>query len=229
MKKKILIVVDVQNSFCDPKGELYVAGSEKIFDGINALLDGDEFFLKILTQDWHPRGHVSFASTHGAKPFTLKETSQGIGSPEGAKIIGQTMWPDHCVEGTWGAEIHPAIHADKADLIYRKGRDPTRESYSAFTYVHEGKGTPADDSVFGDMMKSVSCDAVYVCGVALDFCVSNTAIDAVNLFKSVYVIAEATRAVDEKNRDACLDQLKKNYVNVLNFPGFIKNESSKRR
>ena len=213
MKRKVLIVVDPQNDFCDPKGSLYVAGSEGIFDKVNALLDSDEFALKVITQDWHPKGHVSFASTHGAELFTQKETLQGTGSPKGTKTIKQTMWPDHCVEGTWGAEIHPAIHVDKADLIYRKGRDSNRECYSAFEYVHEGEAFIEDYTIFYSMMANVDADEVYVCGLCLDYCCLQTAIGAEELFERVYIVADASRAVDEEHREDYLaDYIQRNIV-----------------
>jgi nicotinamidase/pyrazinamidase len=201
VKKKILIVVDPQNDFCDPKGSLYVAGSEKVFDKVNALLDDDEFFFKVVTQDWHPKNHVSFASTHGAEVFTQKDTLQGT------KKIKQTMWPDHCVEGTWGAEIHQAIHADKADVIYRKGRDPNRECYSAFRYVHEGEATFNDNTTFYDMMADVDVEEVYICGFATDFCVKATAISANELFPKVIVVHDACRAVDQEHEKEILSKL----------------------
>jgi len=114
-----LIVIDVQNDFC-PGGALAVAGGDEIVAPINALMD--EFAAVVLTQDWHPKGHSSFASSHeGAAPFSMATMPYG----------DQTLWPDHCIQGTEGAAFHPALRTD-ADLIIRKGMNPAIDSYSAF-------------------------------------------------------------------------------------------------
>ena len=114
-----LIVIDVQNDFC-PNGALAVAGGDEIIPRINRLMQ--EIPVVVLTQDWHPEEHSSFAAMHGVEPFTQIEMPYGP----------QTLWPSHCVWGTQGAEFHPDLHVDPADLVIRKGFRPHVDSYSAF-------------------------------------------------------------------------------------------------
>ena len=122
-----LLVIDVQNDFC-PGGALAVAGGDAIVSGINTLM-GD-FQAVILTQDWHPAGHSSFASTHDAAPMSMMDMPYGP----------QVLWPDHCIQGTVGAAFHENLHADRADLIIRKGYNLAIDSYSAF--FENDKTTP---------------------------------------------------------------------------------------
>lgn len=174
-----LIVVDVQNDFC-PGGRLAVAGGDAIVPGINALMD--DFATVVLTQDWHPAGHSSFASSHpGAAPFSV------IDMPYGR----QTLWPDHCVQGSDGAAFRPDLRTDPAALVIRKGMNPALDSYSAF--FENDRVTPTGLDGF---LKSRRITAVTLAGLATDFCVAFSAIDAARLGLAVTVRGDLSRAID---------------------------------
>ncbi|MCF6316034.1 MAG: bifunctional nicotinamidase/pyrazinamidase [Marinosulfonomonas sp.] len=174
-----LIVIDVQNDFC-PNGALAVAGGNEIIAGINAMM-GD-FDATILTQDWHPAGHSSFASSHAGKdPYTL------INMPYGAQVL----WPDHCIQGTKGAEFHSELHTDPADMIIRKGYNPAIDSYSAF-FENDHK-TPTGLEGY---LRSRRITSLTMVGLATDFCVQYSALDAVRLGFDTTVLESACRAID---------------------------------
>ncbi|WP_417258359.1 bifunctional nicotinamidase/pyrazinamidase [Celeribacter sp.] len=172
-----LIVIDIQNDFC-PGGALAVAGGDEIVAGVNALMD--DFDAVILTQDWHPRGHSSFATTHGADPFTTTEMPYGT----------QVLWPDHCIQGTDGAAFHPALRTD-ADLIIRKGFNPAIDSYSAF--FENDQTTPTGLEGY---LRTRGIDTLTLVGLATDFCVNFSAVDAAKLGFSVTVRTDLCRAID---------------------------------
>jgi len=192
MARKLLVVVDPQIDFTSPDGALSVKDAHLAFDNINKLLNSDEFVLKVITQDWHPANHVSFASTHGAEMFTKKQTKQGT------KFITQMMWPTHCVAGTKGAEITPMIESERANLIVRKGTDPYRENYSALEYAYEGESTFNDNTPFYEMFTNLDIDEVYVCGFATDYCVAQTA-RSFDEIVPTFIVSDACKAVDENN------------------------------
>ena len=174
-----LIVIDVQNDFC-PKGALAVAGGDEIVAGINALMG--QFDAVVLTQDWHPAGHSSFATSHAGKsPYDL------IDMPYGPQVL----WPDHCIQGTDGAAFHPALDSDHADLIIRKGYNPAIDSYSAF-FENDHK-TPTGLEGY---LRTRGIAKVTLVGLALDFCVNYSAIDAAKLGFDVTVRKELCRAID---------------------------------
>lgn len=174
-----LIVIDVQNDFC-PGGALAVAGGDEIIPRINRLMQ--EFPVTVLTQDWHPEEHSSFAAMHeGAAPFTQ------IDMPYGP----QTLWPVHCVWGTEGAAFHPGLSTDPADLVIRKGFRPQIDSYSAF--FENDHVTPT--GLAGYLRERGITDLTFV-GLALDFCVAWSAIDAAKLGFTVRVLEDACRAID---------------------------------
>ena len=174
-----LLVVDVQNDFC-AGGTLEVPGGAEVVAPINAIMS--MFPLIVLTQDWHPAGHMSFASSHmGSKPFDT------VQAPYGEQIL----WPDHCVQGTSGAALHPDLDPTRAALILRKGMDPAIDSYSAF-YENDHK-TPTG---LGPYLKSQGVTRVFLAGLALDFCVGWSAQDAVHEGFKVKVIEDACRAID---------------------------------
>ncbi len=178
-KSSILIVIDVQNDFC-PGGKLAVAGGDDTVPLINTLADG--FDHVVLTQDWHPANHSSFASQHtGAAPFTT------ITMPYGP----QTLWPDHCIIGSAGAEFHPGLELRKAQLIIRKGFRQAIDSYSAF-FENDHK-TPTG---LGGYLKERGFSHVALAGLAFDYCVRYSAEDAKALGFGVTVIERATRAID---------------------------------
>jgi len=174
-----LIVIDVQNDFC-PGGALAVADGDTIVPGINALMEA--FDAVILTQDWHPAGHSSFASAHaGRTAYEMTEMPYGP----------QVLWPDHCVQGTDGAAFHPDLATTRADLIIRKGFDPDIDSYSAF--FENDQTTPT--GLEGYLRTRGLTDLTLV-GLATDFCVNYSAVDAARLGFSVTVRENLCRAID---------------------------------
>lgn len=174
-----LLVIDMQNDFC-PGGALAVARGDEIIPRINALLA--EYAVRVLTQDWHPSDHASFAANHpGAAPFST------IPMPYGAQVL----WPSHCVQGTDGAAFHPALNTDAADLVLRKGFRAAIDSYSAF--FDNDRATPT--GLEGYLRARGVTDLVLV-GLATDFCVAWSALDAARLGFSVTVLEAACRAID---------------------------------
>ena len=186
-----LIVIDVQNDFC-PGGALAVAGGGDIVAGINALMP--DFDAVILTQDWHPGGHSSFASSHqGASPYDV------IDMPYGPQVL----WPDHCVQGSMGAAFHAELTTDPADMIIRKGFNPAIDSYSAF--FENDRTTPT--GLEGYLRTRGILDLTMV-GLALDFCVNYSALDAARLGFAVTVREDLTRAIDlDGSRAAALQAM----------------------
>ena len=176
---KALIVIDIQNDFC-PGGALAVAGGDAIIPRVNALMD--DFPVRVLTQDWHPADHSSFAANHpGAAPFGL------IDMPYGPQVL----WPVHCVQGTDGAAFHAALKTDPADLVIRKGFRAAIDSYSAF--FENDHETPT--GLEGYLRTRGVTDLTLV-GLATDFCVAYSAIDAAKLGFAVTVLEGACRAID---------------------------------
>lgn len=174
-----LIVIDIQNDFC-PGGALAVAGGDEIIPMVNALMD--EFQIVVLTQDWHPEDHSSFAASHpGAAPFSLVEMPYGP----------QVLWPVHCVQGSGGAAFHPALRTDPAHLVIRKGFRPQIDSYSAF--YENDRVTPTG---LDGWLKNIGVTAVTVVGLATDYCVAYSALDAVSHGFTTTVIEAACRAID---------------------------------
>ena len=174
-----LVVIDVQNDFC-PGGALAVAGGDDIVQGINALMN--DFDSVILTQDWHPAGHSSFASSHtGKSPLNL------IDMPYGPQVL----WPDHCIQGSLGAKFHMELHQDRADMIIRKGYNPAIDSYSAF--LENDHETPTGLEGY---LRTRGITRVTMVGLALDFCVNYSAVDAAKLGFDVTVRQDLCRAID---------------------------------
>ena len=174
-----LIVIDVQNDFC-PGGALAVAGGDQIIPQINAMMGN--FDAIILTQDWHPQGHSSFASSHAGKaPFDM------IDMPYGAQVL----WPDHCVQGTDGAAFHAGLNTDAADMIIRKGYNSGIDSYSAF-FENDHK-TPTGLEGY---LRTRGITTLTMVGLATDFCVHFSAVDAAKLGFDVTVLEGACRAID---------------------------------
>ncbi len=173
-----LLVVDVQNDFC-PGGALAVEAGDQIVAPINAMMD--DFDAVILTQDWHPAGHSSFASSHTGKvPFDLIEMPYGP----------QVLWPDHCVQNSEGAAFHPKLRTD-ADLILRKGFRDAIDSYSAF--FENDQTTPTGLKGY---LETRGIDRLTLVGLATDFCVHYSAVDAARLGFDVTVRQDACRAID---------------------------------
>ena len=173
-----LLVIDVQNDFC-PGGALAVAGGNEIVAGINALMGS--FDTVLLTQDWHPAGHSSFASSHDADPMSVTEMPYGP----------QVLWPDHCIQGSDGAAFHVDLLVDRADLIIRKGYNPAIDSYSAF--FENDKTTPTGLEGY---LRTRGIDTLTLVGLATDFCVNYSAVDAARLGFDVTVRQDLCRAID---------------------------------
>ena len=180
-----LILVDIQYDFL-PGGALAVAEGDRILEPVRRLMEADPFGLYVATQDWHPRGHVSFASTHpGRAPF------------DRIAVHGheQTLWPDHCVQGTLGAELHPAIPWERVSAVIRKGADPAVDSYSGFCNNWDALGERPHTGLAG-YLRERGIDRVVLCGLARDFCVKWSAEDAVAAGFRVTILWELTRPVD---------------------------------
>jgi len=174
-----LIVIDVQNDFC-PGGALAVGDGHEVVPVINDLVG--QFEHVVLTQDWHPEGHSSFASQHDGKdPFHTAEMPYGE----------QTLWPDHCVQGTSGADFHPELAWDKAQLIIRKGFRPGIDSYSAF--FENDRTTPTG---LNGYLRERGLTKLVLTGLATDFCVAYSALDAARLGFDTMVVLDACRAID---------------------------------
>ncbi|WP_299781374.1 bifunctional nicotinamidase/pyrazinamidase [uncultured Roseobacter sp.] len=174
-----LIVIDVQKDFC-PEGALAVPEGDAIVGPVNALMTDAE--AVILTQDWHPAGHSSFASSHvGKSPYDL------IDMPYGPQVL----WPDHCIQGSLGAQFHRELHVDRADLIIRKGYNPAIDSYSAF--FENDHVTPTGLEGY---LRTRGIDSLLMVGLALDFCVNFSAVDAAKLGFGVTVRTDLCRAID---------------------------------
>lgn len=187
-----LIVIDVQPDFC-PGGALAVADGDAVVAPINAMLS--DFAVRVLTQDWHPADHLSFAANHpGAAPYSMAQMPYGP----------QVLWPVHCVQGTPGAALHPGLHADAADLILRKGFRPGIDSYSAF--FENDRTTPTGLEGY---LRSRGVSAVTLAGLATDFCVAYSALDAARLGFAVTVRLDACRGIDlNGSLAAALDQMR---------------------
>ena len=179
VKQSVLIVVDVQNGFT-PGGNLAVANADEIIPKINQL--AQKFEHIVLTQDWHPVQHISFADNHpNKKPFETIELDYGR----------QVLWPKHCVQGTRDAEFHPHLNIPTAQLIIRKGCHQNIDSYSAF--MEADRKTPTG---LNGYLREHQINTVFIVGIATDFCVAWTAIDAAELGFDTYVIEDACKAID---------------------------------
>lgn len=174
-----LVVIDIQNDFC-PGGALAVAQGDTILPAVNALIA--RFPVRVFTQDWHPAAHSSFASSHAGKaPFDTTQMRYGQ----------QVLWPDHCVQGTAGADFHPALQTDSADIILRKGFRPEIDSYSAF--FENDRATPTG---LDGYLRTRGVSALTMVGLATDFCVAYSAIDGARLGYDVTLVESACRAID---------------------------------
>ncbi len=176
--RDVLLAVDLQNDFC-PGGALAVPRGHETIDAINRL--AGRFEHVVVTQDWHPRGHSSFASTHGRTPYETIELSYGP----------QILWPDHCVQNTLGAALHDRLQIPHAELILRKGFHPAIDSYSAF--FENDRATPTG---LGGYLRERGLTRVFIAGLAFDFCVRYSAEDARTLGLAAIVFEDACRGID---------------------------------
>lgn len=178
--RSVLIAVDVQRDFC-PGGSLAVTDGDHVVGVINAV--APQFAFVAATRDWHPPGHISFASRYaGKEPFDSVTLDDGL---------TQALWPDHCIQGTAGGEFHPDLDMRPVNVILHKGTRQNLDSYSAF-FENDGRTTTG----LGDMLRGLGFDTVFVCGLATDVCVFFTASDARRLGFTVYVIEDASRGVN---------------------------------
>ncbi|MFT5065039.1 MAG: nicotinamidase/pyrazinamidase [Yoonia sp.] len=192
-----LLVIDVQNDFC-PDGALAVVDGDGIVAGINAAMP--RFDAVILTQDWHPAGHSSFASSHDAAPMSVTEMPYGP----------QVLWPDHCIQGSDGAAFHPDLDVNRADMIVRKGYNPAIDSYSAF-YENDHK-TPTGLQGY---LQTRGITQLMLVGLATDFCVHYSAVDAAKLGFDVTVDLDLCRAIDfDGSLRSALTAMKTSNVNL---------------
>ena len=175
------IIIDMQNDFCSG-GALPVKDGEKIIKCINDAQE--EFENIILTQDWHPQEHSSFASNHGAEPYSNVEMEYGP----------QILWPDHCIQGSTGGNFHKNLNTNKSDLILRKGSNPKIDSYSAFFENDKSTTTGLEGYLLKKDIKKL-----YLCGLAFDYCVFYSALDGANLGFEVFVFQDLTKAIDLNN------------------------------
>ena len=181
-EKDALLAIDLQRDFM-PGGALAVAEGDRVVPLVNALMR--RFDNVVATQDWHPAGHASFASSHpGSAPFEVRRLPYG----------DQTLWPDHCVQGTAGASLHPELATDLAFLILRKGMHAGVDSYSAFVEADRKTTTG-----LGPLLQARGVKRVFACGLATDYCVAFSALDARSAGFETFVVEDACRAIDADN------------------------------
>jgi nicotinamidase/pyrazinamidase len=183
----VLLIIDLQNDFCPPVngagGALAVSDGDAIIPTVNAL--AARFPHVILTQDWHPARHISFATTHNKDPYETIEVQYGL------EKITQTLWPDHCLQDSTGADFHAALEVPQTELILRKGFRPHIDSYSAF--LENDHLTPTG---LAGYLRERELNRLFLCGLAYDFCVRHSAVDGKHLGFNISVIEDATRAVN---------------------------------
>jgi nicotinamidase/pyrazinamidase len=202
--QSVLLVVDVQPDFL-PGGALAIDRGDEIIEPMGRLMRSGSFSLVAATQDWHPRGHVSFASAHpGRRPF---ETIELYGRE-------QTLWPDHCVQNTPGAELDRRLPWDRAAAIVRKGANPEVDSYSGFRNNWNRDGLRPSTGLAG-YLKALGVSDVYLCGLARDFCVKWSAEDAATEGFHVHVFWDLTRPVDPSSDDRVRRDLEQLGIEIL--------------
>ncbi|MDE1991784.1 MAG: bifunctional nicotinamidase/pyrazinamidase [Rhizobiaceae bacterium] len=199
---KALLLIDIQNGFCHG-GHLPVPDGDDVVPVANSLIDSGNYDLVVASQDWHPAGHGSFASAHpGKKPFEMGMLS---GKP-------QMMWPDHCVQGTHDAELHPALHVDGIDFIQQKGQNSAVDSYSAFRDNDQAALTG-----LAAQLRSEGITELDLCGLATDYCVKFSALDAVEMLPGVTVrfIEDGSRGIDPAGVQAAIAEMRTRGVAVI--------------
>ena len=198
--RRVLIVVDVQNDFC-PGGALQIKDGDSIIPLINRIME--RFDLVVATQDWHPQDQVSFASNNFGKNIYDQIDISGI---------AQTLWPDHCIQGTKGAEFHDDLDLSKFSLILRKGMNPLVDSYSAF--IENDRNT---ETGLAGYLKALKVREIFICGLATDYCVYYSAMDSLRYRFRCNVIIDATRGLDLPDRsiDAVVSEMKDKGISVI--------------
>lgn len=201
MSKKALIVVDIQNDFL-AGGSLEVKGANAVIPVINSLIQKGKFDEIIFTQDWHPKGHCSFASS-----FPGKKPLDEVTLPNGLK---QTLWPDHCVQDTFGAEIHKDLIRTPDNYIVHKGTDPSNDSYSAFfdnAHLHH--------TDLEAHLRAAGINTLYIVGICFDICAGYSALDARGLNFDVYFVEDSTAAIGEESAKEMKEKLEKAGVKIV--------------
>ena len=198
--RRALIVVDVQNDFC-PGGALQIKDGDSIIPLINRIME--RFDLVVATQDWHPQDQVSFASNNFGKNIYDQIDISGI---------AQTLWPDHCIQGTKGAEFHDDLNLSKFSLILRKGMNPLVDSYSAF--IENDRNT---ETGLAGYLKALKVREIFICGLATDNCVYYSAMDSLRYRFRCNVIIDATRGLDlpEGSIGAVVSEMKDKGISVI--------------
>lgn len=209
MSKRALLVVDAQNGFV-PGGNLAVPEGDQIIPVINKLMAEGSYDLIVASQDWHPANHGSFASQHpGKQPFEMGELS---GKP-------QVMWPDHCVQGTEDAEFHPELDTSKFDFVQQKGMNPAVDSYSAFRDNDRDALTGLHEYLLAQGITELD-----VCGLATDYCVKFSALDAKELLPGVKInfIADASRGIDPQGVAAAIEEMREAGIGITHATDMLK-------
>lgn len=196
---KALLIVDLQNDFC-PGGALAVPGGDQIVPTVNKLVN--VFDAVIQTQDWHPAGHSSFASSHdGKEPYDTVEVDYGE----------QVLWPDHCVQGSMGAEFHPELNTLKTQVVIRKGFRKEIDSYSTF-FENDQKTTTG----LTGYLKQRGITDLYTVGLATDFCVKWSVLDGIDEGFNMHIVKDAVKGIDlNGSLDAAWDEMKEKGVNIV--------------
>lgn len=207
-RRFIIGIIDVQNDFCKG-GKLAVAEAEEALAAINKLRFIYHEVRTFISQDWHDDYHMSFAETHNKKPFTGPEKLTLVMEDETIITVQQMMWPRHCVENTVGSRLHNDLIITKNDLIVKKGTKKNVESYSAFGDEFQGK---YEKTKLNDWLKALGATDIILTGLASDYCVYNTALDAIRLGYKVHLILSCTRGVAKDTTDAAFKDLKEKGV-----------------
>lgn len=196
---KALLIVDIQNDFC-PGGALAVPNADEILPTVNKLIN--TFDNIVQTQDWHPEGHSSFASSHdGKEPYDTIEMDYGT----------QVLWPDHCVEGSLGAEFHPELNTMKTQVTIRKGFRKSIDSYSTF-YENDHKTKTG----LTGFLKDRGITDLYTVGLATDFCVKWSILDGIDEGFNMHIVKDAVKGIDlDGSLDEAWDEMKKKGVNIV--------------
>ncbi len=206
---KALLLVDIQNGFC-PGGNLPVPDGDKVVPVANRLIEEGGYDVIVASQDWHPEDHGSFASRHpGKNPFEMGEL---CGQP-------QMLWPDHCVQGTADAEFHPDLKTDEIDYIQQKGENPAIDSYSAFR-----DNDKAAITGLAGYLRAQQINELDICGLATDYCVKFSALDAVEMLPGVQVcfIEDASRGIDPKGVKAAIEEMRAQGIGVVKSRQILK-------
>ncbi|MFN7103677.1 MAG: bifunctional nicotinamidase/pyrazinamidase [Pseudorhizobium sp.] len=206
---KALLLVDIQNGFC-PGGNLPVPEGDKVVPVANRLIEEGGYDVIVASQDWHPANHGSFASQHaGRQPFEIGEL---CGQP-------QMLWPDHCVQETADAEFHPDLNVDAIDYIQQKGENPAIDSYSAFR-----DNDKAAITGLAGYLRAQQINELDICGLATDYCVKYSALDAVDMLPGVQIcfIEDASRGIDPKGVKAAIAEMRAKGVGIVKSRQILK-------